>query len=81
MVYYHIAAFGRNLSLELLPKSDFLPTQVTVEYMGANESSHFIRHKDGLHRHCFYTGSVTGDPYSVVAVSLCNGMVCSVLNV
>lgn len=51
-------------------------SQVTHVWHNATRNEHPGLRPDG----CFYTGKVSGDPVSSVAVSLCHGMVSKLIN-
>ncbi|KAL7288709.1 hypothetical protein TKK_0017434 [Trichogramma kaykai] len=69
---YEFQAFGRRFHLSLKEDSSFAPANVQVTHIDGENATRreYADHELG----CFYTGSVKGDPKSIVAVSLCHGM-------
>ncbi|XP_068441497.1 A disintegrin and metalloproteinase with thrombospondin motifs 8-like [Clinocottus analis] len=73
-----LRAFGRDLTLHLVPDPGFLSPAFTVQRVRAGH----LQAEDGTGeeqqqqrlRGCFYSGSVDRDRGSVVAVSLCSGI-------
>ncbi|XP_021942185.1 A disintegrin and metalloproteinase with thrombospondin motifs 20-like isoform X2 [Zootermopsis nevadensis] len=69
---YEFAAFGRHFHLILAHDSSFVHPDLHVTHVWHNMT---IREHPGFRPSgCFYTGTVRGDPLSMVAVSLCHGM-------
>lgn len=70
-----LKAFGRQLHLELQPDRDFLAPGFTVQTVGRNPWLDAPRlDPDRDLAHCFYSGTVNGDPNSAAALSLCQGV-------
>lgn len=70
-----LEAFGRQLHLELQPDRGFLAPGFTLQTVGRKPGSE----EPGLDpagdlAHCFYSGTVNGDPSSAAALSLCEGV-------
>lgn len=68
-------AFGRRLHLELQPDRGFLAPGFTLQTVGRRPAPD----APGLDpagdlAHCFYSGTVNGDPSSAAALSLCEGV-------
>lgn len=68
-------AFGQRLHLMLQPDSGFLAPGFTLQTVGRSPGSE-AQHLDptGDLAHCFYSGTVNGDPNSAAALSLCEGV-------
>lgn len=68
-------AFGQQLHLKLQPDSGFLAPGFTLQTVGRSPGSE-AQHLDptGDLAHCFYSGTVNGDPGSAAALSLCEGV-------
>lgn len=68
-------AFGQQLHLKLQPDSGFLAPGFTLQTVGRSPGSE-AQHQDptGDLAHCFYSGTVNGDPGSAAALSLCEGV-------
>lgn len=68
-------AFGQQLHLKLQPDSGFLAPGFTLQTVGRSPGSE-AQHLDptGDLAHCFYSGTVNGDPSSAAALSLCDGV-------
>ncbi|XP_008589582.1 PREDICTED: A disintegrin and metalloproteinase with thrombospondin motifs 1 [Galeopterus variegatus] len=68
-------AFGRLLHLELQPDRGFLAPGFTLQTVGRRPGPEPL-HADsaGDLAHCFYSGTVNGDPSSAAALSLCQGV-------
>lgn len=71
----HLDAFGQQLHLKLQPDSGFLAPGFTLQTVGRSPGSE-AQHLDptGDLAHCFYSGTVNGDPGSAAALSLCEGV-------
>lgn len=71
----HLDAFGQQLHLKLQPDSGFLAPGFTLQTVGRSPGSE-AQHLDptGDLAHCFYSGTVNGDPSSAAALSLCEGV-------
>lgn len=71
----HLEAFGQQLNLKLQPDSGFLAPGFTLQTVGRSSGSE-AQHLDptGDLAHCFYSGTVNGDPSSAAALSLCEGV-------
>ncbi|XP_043528487.1 A disintegrin and metalloproteinase with thrombospondin motifs gon-1-like isoform X4 [Frieseomelitta varia] len=68
---YEFTAFGRRFRLRLAHDTSFVSPNITITHMTEDTSKReYPRHELG----CFYSGTVDGDPYSAVTVSLCHGM-------
>ncbi|CDQ68771.1 unnamed protein product [Oncorhynchus mykiss] len=76
---FRLSAFGRDFTLNLSPDNSFLSTTLTIQRIKANDL-HTLRSASGteeMERHlrsCFYSGTVDSNQDSVVAVSLCYGI-------
>lgn len=70
-----LEAFGQQLHLKLQPDSGFLAPGFTLQTVGRSPGSE-AQHLDptGDLAHCFYSGTVNGDPTSAAALSLCEGV-------
>lgn len=68
-------AFGQQLHLKLQRDSGFLAPGFTLQTVGRSPGSE-AQHLDstGDLAHCFYSGTVNGDPSSAAALSLCEGV-------
>lgn len=73
--HLRLDAFGGQLRLELQPDRGFLAHGFTLQTVGRKPGL------EGLHldqvgdlAHCFYSGTVNGDPSSAAALSLCEGV-------
>ncbi|XP_029964672.1 A disintegrin and metalloproteinase with thrombospondin motifs 8 [Salarias fasciatus] len=78
-----LSAFGRDLTLHLVPDTSFIAPSFTVERLLRSPSGARPALQKPLNRtqesaeqlrSCFYSGSVDQDQNSVVAVSLCSGI-------
>lgn len=68
-------AFGRQLHLELQPDHGFLAPGFTLQTVGRKPEPEAQRlDSTGDLAHCFYSGTVNGDPSSAAALSLCDGV-------
>ncbi|XP_027733367.1 A disintegrin and metalloproteinase with thrombospondin motifs 8 [Vombatus ursinus] len=67
----HLFAFGKAFLLRLAPDASFLAPEFKIEHLGGAGGP--VRGEEGL-RSCFYSGTVNGQPESLVAVSLCGGL-------
>uniref|UniRef100_A0A8C5P646 ADAM metallopeptidase with thrombospondin type 1 motif 1 n=1 Tax=Jaculus jaculus TaxID=51337 RepID=A0A8C5P646_JACJA len=71
-------AFGQRLHLNLQPDSGFLAPGFTLQTVGRSpEREKEVQPLDltaGDLAHCFYSGTVNGDPSSAAALSLCQGV-------
>ncbi|XP_036601927.1 A disintegrin and metalloproteinase with thrombospondin motifs 8 [Trichosurus vulpecula] len=67
----HLFAFGKAFLLRLAPDTSFLAPEFKIEHLGGAGGP--VRGEEGL-RGCFYSGTVNGQPESLVAVSLCGGL-------
>lgn len=68
-------AFGQQLHLKLQPDSAFLAPGFTLQTVGRSPGSEAQRlDPTGDLAHCFYSGTVNGDPSSAAALSLCEGV-------
>lgn len=68
-------AFGQQLHLKLQPDSGFLAPGFTLQTVGRSPGSEAQRlDPTGDLAHCFYSGTVNGDPSSAAALSLCEGV-------
>ncbi|XP_043251540.1 A disintegrin and metalloproteinase with thrombospondin motifs gon-1-like [Colletes gigas] len=68
---YEFTAFGRRFRLRLRLDSSFVSSNIKITHMSENTTR---REHPGHELGCLYTGTVDDDPYSVVTVSLCHGM-------
>uniref|UniRef100_A0A7I2YQL5 A disintegrin and metalloproteinase with thrombospondin motifs 1 n=1 Tax=Homo sapiens TaxID=9606 RepID=A0A7I2YQL5_HUMAN len=66
-------AFDQQLDLELRPDSSFLAPGFTLQNVGRKSGSETPLPETDL-AHCFYSGTVNGDPSSAAALSLCEGV-------
>uniref|UniRef100_A0A5F7ZE35 A disintegrin and metalloproteinase with thrombospondin motifs 1 n=1 Tax=Macaca mulatta TaxID=9544 RepID=A0A5F7ZE35_MACMU len=66
-------AFDQQLHLELRPDSSFLAPGFTLQNVGRKPGSETPLPEPDL-AHCFYSGTVNGDPSSAAALSLCEGV-------
>ncbi|XP_046400011.1 A disintegrin and metalloproteinase with thrombospondin motifs 9-like isoform X2 [Ischnura elegans] len=77
---YAFSAFGRRFLLELTLDPPFLSPHLKVTTYRRHEGGELAEtlrdSKSAVAEHgsCFYTGTVSGDPSSSVAVNLCHGM-------
>lgn len=68
-------AFGQELHLKLRPDRGFLAPGFTLQTVGRRPGSEAQRVElAGDLGHCFYSGTVNGDPNSAAALSLCQGV-------
>ncbi|KAG5215662.1 hypothetical protein JEQ12_001238 [Ovis aries] len=73
--HLRLDAFGRQLSLELQEDRGFLAPGFTLQTMGRRPEPDVLRSDPvGDLAHCFYSGTVNGDPSSAAALSLCEGV-------
>ncbi|XP_066997259.2 A disintegrin and metalloproteinase with thrombospondin motifs 4 isoform X2 [Anabrus simplex] len=69
---YKFTAFGHVFHLVLAQDSSFVAPNLQVMHLWHNYTT---RESEPLHATaCFYTGKVSGEPQSSVAVNLCHGM-------
>ncbi|XP_017755723.1 PREDICTED: A disintegrin and metalloproteinase with thrombospondin motifs 9 [Eufriesea mexicana] len=68
---YEFTAFGRRFRLRLAHDASFVSRNIKITHMGEDTTR---REYPGHELGCFYSGTVDGDPYSAVTVSLCHGM-------
>lgn len=75
---YEVTVFGRKLHLVLAHDNSFLRPTLEVVHVWTN----FTRRVRPQLRisGCYYTGRVQDEPHSLVAVSLCGGMVSELLS-
>ncbi|XP_066534172.1 A disintegrin and metalloproteinase with thrombospondin motifs 8 [Hoplias malabaricus] len=74
---FRLTAFGRNFTLSLSPDSSFLSPSMKVYRIKTTFNPKRERARRQVfneHRGCFFTGTVDFSADSVVAVSLCHGM-------
>ncbi|XP_075398510.1 A disintegrin and metalloproteinase with thrombospondin motifs 1 [Tenrec ecaudatus] len=70
-----LEAFGRQLRLELRPDHGFLAPGFTLQTLGRSPGPEALNSDPtGNLAHCFYSGTVNGDPGSAAALSLCQGV-------
>ncbi|XP_054453205.1 A disintegrin and metalloproteinase with thrombospondin motifs 8-like [Anoplopoma fimbria] len=71
-----LSAFGKHLTLNLTPDTGFLAPSFSVQRVRAGQVGSGVRTEEagGRLRSCFYSGTVEHDLGSVVAVSLCSGI-------
>ncbi|XP_004675376.1 PREDICTED: A disintegrin and metalloproteinase with thrombospondin motifs 1 [Condylura cristata] len=68
-------AFGRQLNLELHPDRGFLAPGFTLQTVGRRPGPDApLPDPSGDLAHCFFSGTVDGDPGSTAALSLCEGV-------
>lgn len=73
--HLRLDAFGRQLSLDLQPDRGFLAPGFTLQTVGRRRGSDAPSPDPaGDLAHCFYSGTVNGDPGSAAALSLCEGV-------
>eukprot|EP00069_Balaena_mysticetus_P017244 bmy_10481T0 len=73
--HLRLDAFGRQLLLELQPDRGFLAPGFTLQTVGRRPGPDASRPDPvGDLAHCFYSGTVNGDPSSAAALSLCEGV-------
>ncbi|XP_016053128.1 PREDICTED: A disintegrin and metalloproteinase with thrombospondin motifs 1-like [Miniopterus natalensis] len=73
--HLRLDAFGRQLSLELQPDRGFLAPGFTFQTVGRTQGPDAPSPDPvGDLAHCFYSGTVNGDPSSAAALSLCEGV-------
>lgn len=73
--HLRLDAFGRQLLLELQPDRGFLAPGFTLQTVGRRPGPDASRSDPvGDLAHCFYSGTVNGDPSSAAALSLCEGV-------
>ena len=73
--HLRLDAFGRQLSLELHLDRGFLAPGFTLQTVGRRPEPDVQRSDPvGDLAHCFYSGTVNGDPSSAAALSLCDGV-------
>uniref|UniRef100_A0A8C3A7W7 ADAM metallopeptidase with thrombospondin type 1 motif 8 n=1 Tax=Cyclopterus lumpus TaxID=8103 RepID=A0A8C3A7W7_CYCLU len=73
-----LSAFGQDLTLNLTPDTSFLAPSFSVQRVRAGDlgapGARRTEESSGRLRGCFYSGNVDHDESSVVAVSLCSGI-------
>lgn len=74
-----LRAFGKDMTLDLVPDSSFLAPSFSIQRLrasGAAGSSSPNRTEESPEqlRGCFYSGTVDGERDSLVSVSLCSGI-------
>ncbi|KAF0772251.1 A disintegrin and metalloproteinase with thrombospondin motifs 9-like [Aphis craccivora] len=69
---YKFTAFGHLFHLVLIQDSKFVSPDIKITRMKQNES--WREPPNVKVNGCFYSGNVSGEPGSVVAVSLCDGI-------
>ncbi|XP_042532810.1 A disintegrin and metalloproteinase with thrombospondin motifs 1 [Dipodomys merriami] len=70
-----LEAFGQPLHLKLHPDHGFLAPGFTLQTVGRRPEPETQRLEPaGDLAHCFYSGTVNGDPNSAAALSLCEGV-------
>ena len=76
LMFYSIVAFGEQLRVRLQGRTTFIADDLHTRHVGDNETW-LAGGEDGrtAGRHCFWTGSVAGDPRSTVSLSVCHGLV------
>lgn len=73
---YKIEAYGRKFFLNLTSHRDFIAAGVITPRISSVEHWFEDDYQGGLGgTHCFYWGTVEGDPKSMVSLSLCQGLV------
>lgn len=73
--HLRLDAFGRQLNLDLQPDRGFLAPSFTLQTVGRRQGSDAPSPDPvGDLAHCFYSGTVNGDPSSAAALSLCEGV-------
>lgn len=73
--HLRLDAFGGHLSLELHPDRGFLAPGFTLQTVGRKPGPEALPPDQvGDLAHCFYSGTVNGDPSSAAALSLCEGV-------
>lgn len=85
-VHYRLDVAGQERHLHLKPNENLLAPAFVVERYGrATGERHHRRRRSVAHRRfalgrdqqCHYIGHVKGHPLSAVAISTCNGLVCT----
>ncbi|XP_043927284.1 A disintegrin and metalloproteinase with thrombospondin motifs 1 [Protopterus annectens] len=81
---YRLDVFGKVLMLRLQSDPSFMAPGFTLQYVGSPPTAAEQEHQDlplGLEDNqpsnlvqCFFSGTVNGDPTSLVALSLCGGL-------
>uniref|UniRef100_H3DA48 ADAM metallopeptidase with thrombospondin type 1 motif 8 n=1 Tax=Tetraodon nigroviridis TaxID=99883 RepID=H3DA48_TETNG len=72
-----MSAFGRNMTLNLVPDTSFLAPTFSVQRIRASGAAAAPNRSSELGeqlRACFYSGTVDAEADSLVAVSLCSGI-------
>eukprot|EP00061_Rhincodon_typus_P004182 g21942.t1 len=67
---FRIHAFDQEFNLNLVADSSFLAPAFTVQSLSGSPRAAW----GATLSHCFYSGSVNGEPGSFAALSLCDGM-------
>lgn len=70
-VDYSLQLFGRDLLLQLELYEDLIHPR----YQLVVQTSENVMNVTNGVEHCYYKGAVVGEPYSLVAISTCNGFV------
>ena len=74
---YTLQAFGQTFNLHLTPYLDFISPHYTLEVIGKQENE--SKKEDSSPKHCFYSGYVNESLNSTATVSICNGLVSSLI--
>eukprot|EP00059_Ciona_intestinalis_P001979 XP_002121984.1 A disintegrin and metalloproteinase with thrombospondin motifs 4 [Ciona intestinalis] len=76
---YKIPAFGKDLLVRLEKDNSLVAPSFTTSYSYSNETVNDMNtFKQPLLRHCFYKGTVLGEPESQVALSICDSLTGSI---
>lgn len=80
-VYYQISAFGQDYYLNLNLESGFIAPVYAVTILGAPSESHDSEgeEEDTEYQHCFYKGHVNSGQEHTAVISLCSGLVSSLI--
>ena len=74
---YFFEAFGEGFHLNLTKDTSFISPSLVLEFIGDGKSGALDAETP---THCFYSGNVNGHTESSAVLSLCLGMVSSVLS-
>ncbi|KAG2457002.1 A disintegrin and metalloproteinase with thrombospondin motifs 1 [Polypterus senegalus] len=71
---FQLDAFGKRLVLELEPDQSFLAPGFTFQVVGRSGSGLPVDAEGDVLARCFFSGTVNGDPDSMAALNLCQGL-------
>ena len=77
--HYHLHAFGKHITLELIPDVSFIGPNFHVQHRDVGDT--WLSPQEDIGHHCFHRGAVRGDPESTATLSICNHLVSDTLNV